>query len=89
MNQKNNLSCASNIIHFTKKVGRKNICMYCGVEVVKVGWMSNIFLQESTVYEFSPKPFTIERFLNLCKTSPKDVLLRNIDYLNLPENFYD
>jgi len=30
------LSCANNIIHFTKQVGLKHICMYCGIQTIKM-----------------------------------------------------
>ena len=38
MSQKNNipLSCVNNIIHFYKKVGTLDVCMYCGDEKITV-----------------------------------------------------
>jgi len=58
--------------HFTKKVGKLNICMYCNVEVIKYEGMTSHFLEQGTVYEYNPTPFTIERLLNLCKTKIND-----------------
>jgi hypothetical protein len=37
--------------HFTKKVGQKNICMYCNVEVIKAEWITLRYLD----YNFTMK----------------------------------
>ena len=38
--KKNNpLSCANNIVHFTKQVGLKHICMYCGIQTIPMNYV--------------------------------------------------
>jgi len=33
------LSCANNIVHFTKQVGLKHICMYCGIQTIPMNYV--------------------------------------------------
>lgn len=64
MIRKTPIGCGS--FHFTRKVGKDNVCFYCGEKFTS-------FLESGTVYNYTPGDFTIDKFNELCKITDEHI----------------